>query len=599
MAEDAPTEPVAPSPWRDALGLAALALAVFCLLALRPPVGSDMRYQEACWEMVHGGGWLVPHLCFVPYMEKPIMVYWLGAACQWLLGPSPVAAQLPSGIASALSVAMVYLWSRAWRGRRFALLASLCLLGSGMFLIMGSILTTDPLLAACLLAAFASFQRAEARPGSGWIWSFWLAAAFAALVKGPLAWVLLGCGIAPYLALTRRPIEALRAVVAMRPLRGLLILIAVNAPWWAAVWRVDPRYVEFFFVRINLQGFVDPNVNHPGPAWTYLAVLGGGLFPLSVALLPPACLRIWRAFAGLARSRWGRGRGDIPLGDGAIEPYLACCLLGPLAFLSLSASKLPTYVLPLFPMLVMLGARGLDELLAAPPPWLRWWPWAQAGLIGLAGAAALAAGLRPDLFALISAPAIAGMVAALLFFVTGACLAGGLGRTGRMRAALAMLGGSAAVAAILSGAFVTELRMRENAGPLAAVVASRAAPGDEVIVNSYLCQDYSIIERLHRRMDLYGQARELGMGHFTECTPVSEPLPFNPEQVSGDHGPRNARLISDEELIARWRAPGRIWIFGDDGLVDHLKRQCLRVFEAGRTRKAVLLTNWPPPKDGA
>ncbi len=380
---------------------------------------------------------------------------------------------------------------------------------------------------------------------------------------------LLGAGIAPYLALTRRPLAALRAVVAMRPLRGALILLAVNVPWWVAVWRVDPRYVEFFFVRINLQGFIDPDVNHPGPAWTYLAVLSLGLFPLTVALLPPACARIWRAAAELARARWGAARAALPAGDDAIELYLACCLLGPLAFLSVCASKLPTYVLPLFPMLVMLGARGLDQLLAAPPAWLRWWPWTQAVLLGAGSVVALLVGVRPDRIAPISPPALAGMLSALLLLMTGACIAGGLGRSGRLRGALAVLGASIAAFRHLSAArFVTELRTSENAGPLAAEVAVRAQPGDEIIVNSYLCQDYSIIERLHRPLEVYGQARELGMGHFTQSTPLSEPLPFNPEQVSGDHGPPDGRLVSDQELRARWRAPRRIWMFGDDGLVE-------------------------------
>lgn len=595
MAAPAPERaPVTPS-WRDLLALGALAALVLSVLALRPPVGSDMRYEEAAWEMAHGGSWLVPTLCGVPYFEKPILIYWLGALSQRCFGSSPLACQLPSVLSAVASVLIVYSWGRWWRGARFGVWAALLLLGTGLFVAMGSILTTDPLLALTILAATACFARHEADPAGAWIWGFWIAAGLGGLTKGPIAWVLIGCGIAPYLALSRPPRLALAGVVGMRPLRGLLVLAAINLPWWIAVWRIDPRYVEFFFVRINLQGLVDPNVNHPGPPWFYLGILAGGLMPVGILLLPALGVRLVQVLRTALHSWTWRGAAVAPLPQH--ELLLGCMALGPLAFLSASASKLPAYVLPLVPMFVLLGAAALEDRLAqGEGRWMRL-PFVVLAVLTPVAAIIGMHHLPVASLAPITMPVLLLAGVALILALAGIGLAAIAALHGRLRAALAWLAGGTIAAAILLGPFITQLRMRENAEPLAAFVATHGGPHDQVIVTTALAQNYEIVERLHRPIAILGPARELGMGHFTTTTPRQRILPLDPDDISGERLPQDPLLWSAERLRLRWRSGERLWLFAEPGDEARLRQQCLAVTEAGRTRKAVLLTNHPlgPP----
>ncbi len=62
-------------------GLLALTLFTFFILlggrSLNEP--DEGRYSEAAREMIETGDWLVPHLWYLPHLDKPPMTYWLVA----------------------------------------------------------------------------------------------------------------------------------------------------------------------------------------------------------------------------------------------------------------------------------------------------------------------------------------------------------------------------------------------------------------------------------------------------------------------------------------------------------------------------------------
>jgi len=585
---------------RPVVLLAGAACALFLLEALRPAVGSDMRYVEACWEMQSGHDWLIPHLAFVPYFEKPILLYWLGAACQRLFGESGPATQLPSVLCSVVSLLVTYAWAHSLRGPRFALAAAALLLGSGLFFAMGSILTTDPLLALCVTTAFYCSWRHEQGAGGRWIWCFWVSAALGALAKGPLAWVLIGCGIAPYLAVSRPLAQLPRAVWAMRPLSGLAVLLAVNVPWWWAVWRVDPRFVEFFFIRINLHGLTNANINHPGPPWYYVATLAMALAPFTLLAAWPLLARMARigreAWVDL-RSRW-QGAGSVPDAARRGDLYLLCTALVPFLFLSASASKLQTYLLPLMPSFILLTAQGLAALVGAVPRWMGRVVLIELGLVvvGLAGLAVavvhlgLGAMLTPGAHLLVAA---AGLALAASLVVAYRALA-----RRQLVHALVALGLGTALAALACGPVILEVRLRSNATLLARYVRSALHDGDELVICSALAQNYEIVNTLHRRCAYAGPVRELGMGHFTEATAHGQALPERPDEIGGALLPDDPWLLSEEHLEAQWPGPRRIWLFADLGIMQRLRTAHCHVILVAQTRKALLVSNQPGPDPG-
>ena len=192
-----------PGPRRD-IPLLMLALVILYIgIANHGPFGSSNRYYEAAREMVELGDWTVPHLAYAPYLEKPPLVYWLGAAAR-SLGDHPLITNLPSLLATLVSIVATYMWGYWWRGAAVGLGAAALLLGTSFTQAMAGVLTTDPLLAGCLAVAWVLWWRWDntGRLSHKLLAGFYLAVAVGWLAKGPIALALPAAAIGLYALLS-------------------------------------------------------------------------------------------------------------------------------------------------------------------------------------------------------------------------------------------------------------------------------------------------------------------------------------------------------------------------------------------------------------
>jgi 4-amino-4-deoxy-L-arabinose transferase-like glycosyltransferase len=212
------------------------------------------------------------------------------------------------------------------------------------------------------------------------------------LAKGPLGLLLPALVILSFSAVSRdlRPVR-----LALHP-AGFVLLLAVAAPWYAAVYADQGRhFVDVFLLNHNVARFTSTVHNHPGPVVYYLPVFLLGLFPWSGLTLP--------AVFG-ARPRLDR-----------VDLFLMCWLLVPLAFFSLAGSKLPGYVLPCLPPLALLMGRAALRLAEQPEDLPRGTGPSAVGLVGLCVAAVVAAG--PFLLARRGEPSWSTLLPACLWAV--------------------------------------------------------------------------------------------------------------------------------------------------------------------------------------
>ncbi len=319
-------------------------------LFLRPLWEPDeARYAEIPREMIAAGDWLTPRLNGVLYFEKPPLQYWLSGTFLKGFGMHAWAARLPLAIAAAL-----VMWA-AWRmaarlGARKPLWACVMALSCLLGFVVGQILTLDALFSAFLVAALAAAMeavcaRVEDSPSLNWtlLAHALLAAAF--LTKGPAAVVLAGGTLIFSLAFARGP-ELRKAVLLtlFHPL-GLLLLVALTAPWFIAVNRANPGHADFFFIHEHWTRFTTHEHARQGSDnWLldklyFVPILAAGLLPwLShsvVGMKRGAALLMRRAPEGPSASlhRWVVGLSLL-------------AAAWPFAFFSLSGSKLPPYILP-------------------------------------------------------------------------------------------------------------------------------------------------------------------------------------------------------------------------------------------------------------
>ena len=313
-----------------------------------------------------------------------------------LFGLNGAAARLPLALASGLMM-----WA-AWRvakrlGARDPLWAPFMAATGLLAFLVGQILTLDALFSAFLVAALVSFVEAVGRrrvglPALGWtLFTFTLLAA-AMLTKG-LAEVILTGGILLFsLAFAWPDPDLRRAVVrtALDPF-GWLLYLGLVAPWFWAVDRANPGHAQFFFIHEHFTRFLTHEHARQGSNnWLLDKLYFVGI--LAVGLLP------WLSATGVGLKRsWAFLQGRGPQGQDQLARWTVGLLLvgflWPLAFFSLSGSKLPPYILPVLVPLAALACtfeRAGEEAKA-----LRRMGWELLGLGGLFLAAAVV--FRKDL----------------------------------------------------------------------------------------------------------------------------------------------------------------------------------------------------------
>jgi len=336
------------------------------------------RYAEIPREMVASGDWVTPRLNGLKYFEKPPLQYWTTAAAYEVFGLHEWTSRLWTALTGFLGVLVVGYTATRLYDFRTGLIAATVLASSLAYVLLGHFNTLDmgltffmtATMCAVLLACDASvgkttvdagiassggFEPAHCGGGSSnataksaamsarrWMLVAWASLAFATLSKGPVAVVLCGGALVVYLAMSRDWALLSRLTL----VRGLALFVLIAGPWFVAVSRVNPSFAHFFFIHEHVERFLTTEHRREGPLWYFVPIVVVGMLPW-LSLLPKALIDAWRA-----RARRGFAPQRLLIG------YAATIFV----FFSVSGSKLPSYVLPMFPALALLLAPTLARI---------------------------------------------------------------------------------------------------------------------------------------------------------------------------------------------------------------------------------------------
>ena len=303
-----------------------LALAWFGTLGVRPLYKADeSRYAEIPREMVASGDWITPRLNGFKYFEKPPLQYWATAAFFSAIGEKDWVARLWTALTGFAGIALVFLFTRKLIDQKTALMAAAVLAGSPLYVLLGQVNTLDMGLTLFLSAAMFAFALER------WF-LFWTACALAVLSKG-LIGIVLPIGTVGLYILLKRDWSLIRR---MKIVQGGFLFLLIAAPWFIAVSLRNTEFAHFFFIQEHFERFTTKMHGRYQPAWYFVPVLAVGIAPWLLPLLPS----VGKAFVRKAGF-------DTPL-------FLALWVLVVFAFFSVSDSKLPSYILPIFPALAVL-----------------------------------------------------------------------------------------------------------------------------------------------------------------------------------------------------------------------------------------------------
>ena len=356
---------------------AAVVLLLICLLSFLPgisqipPVDRDEAYfAQATKQMIETGDYVdIRYQEDVRY-RKPVGIHWLQASVVnvasalglpnartsiWLY-------RLPSLIGAIGAVLATYWCALAFISRRGAVLAALMLMSSSILGVEARLAKTDAALLFTVVAAMAVLahvylapRRGDVQPGFGQLAIFWTALAVGILIKGPMILMVVGLAAAALVVLDR----SARWLLALRPLPGLLWLLVLVLPWFIAIYaRVGSQFLIGSVGEDMLAKVASPQETHGAPPGLYLILFFATFFPASI-------------LAGLAvPAVWAVRR------EAAARFLLAWVVPSWIVFEAV-ITKLPHYVLPLYPAIAILTAGAVESKVLSQRPWLvrgvMWW----------------------------------------------------------------------------------------------------------------------------------------------------------------------------------------------------------------------------------
>lgn len=376
-----------------------LGIAAFFLWGLNalPLVGPDEPlYSEVAREMFVRRDFVTTTLGGHPWFEKPSLLYWMMMAGYRVFGVGEYGARIGPALSGLLTGVFVYWMGRTieraasvsssslsseaaragsqrdglarwstliWlsslgalvfsRGASFDIVVTMTLTGTlACFFVWYVRSAGIPACGAPASVPAAVSDRDQSKPSSSWpIFGFYFFVGLSLLAKG-LIGIVVPFGIIAIFFLLRRELPPRRFLKSL--LWGIPLTLAVAGLWYGPmIQRHGWKFIDEFIVQHHFVRYLTNKYHHPEPFYFYGPVL--------VAFSIPWTMFLAAAFISARRWQW-RGQTAID----RLRVLALVWIVVPIAFFSLSESKLTAYILPVLPAVALLIGDRLTRLLSEP-----------------------------------------------------------------------------------------------------------------------------------------------------------------------------------------------------------------------------------------
>lgn len=303
------------------------------------------RYAEIPREMVVSGDWVTPRLNDLKYFEKPPLQYWATATAYTVFGEHQWTTRLWAALTGFAGLFLVWFAGVRLFGREAAAYATLLLASSLLYEMMAHINTLDMgvtfFITLGILSLLLAQSQTEVKKQRNWMLLAWTGMALAVLSKGLMGIILPGTAVFIY-CLVQRDFSVLKR---MHWLPGIALFLLITAPWFYLVMKANPEFFGRFFIYEHYTRFTTKDLGRYQPWYYFVPILLAGALPWTVLMFDS----LFRAPAVPAR---------------AFNPsrFLLIWAVFIYVFFSISGSKLPSYLLPMFPALVLLMGQRLAQI---------------------------------------------------------------------------------------------------------------------------------------------------------------------------------------------------------------------------------------------
>lgn len=521
------------------------------------------RYSEVAREMLVTHDFITPRVDGVPFLDKPILYYWLQVLAIALFGLKEWSLRLWPATLGVLGCAMLYVTARVICNRRTAILATVILATSPLYYGAAHFSNLDLEVASfisnALLCFLAGIHLPLGKQRRLFLYAAYFFSGCAVLTKGLIGIVFPVAIIGLWILILRRGDLLKKIHLGV----GITIFLCVILPWYFLVQQANPKFLHYFFVTQQISRFLtNGDFNNKQAIWFYLPIIFIGSFPWSIFILQTFC------------------RGIKQLSS-PIELFLLCWFFTILIFFSIPHSKTVGYILSLYPCLAFLISRYLDAIWDSPK-------WLKSSVIY--GIICYLVGIlfifTPHL-SLLNARLLPGASPYLLKIAIILCISGSLAIILSAKKQFSLLFVNLFITSVfllltLSASLVLfDIR---SIKPLALTLKTYLQPNDEVVAYYKYFQDLPIY--LERQIVIVNNwhsptipendnwVRELWYGMQFQDT-------------------RNW-LIDDKEFWRRWNSQTRLFVLGN--IVDYhfLALKTNHIYKLGQVNTIALFTNYKP-----
>ena len=397
--------------------LTALTVFVYFFGLTLPFLGPDeARYAQVGREMFERGDWITPTLGGFNWFEKPALLYWLEIAAYKFFGINEFAARFGPALFGLGTVVSLWILGRFFAtestekftkheensqrtfevsvnpvANNFANWLALIAASTLGILVFSRGASFDIIITFPLTAALVSFyiydshvqppataDGSDPLPASprprvpATLLLFYIFIGISLLAKGLIGIVFPFAIVGFYYVLSRR-LPGRAFVFSL--IWGTLLAVGIAAIWYLPMYqRHGYEFINEFFIQHHFQRFTSNKFQHPQPFYFFFWIL-----PLmTLPWLPFFFAAIGKLIRETRREiqiESGTPRPGVPASPRLPFPlsplllFSTAWLIVPLAFFSISGSKLPGYILPAVPAAIILTAVFVFDLVRGSTKW--------------------------------------------------------------------------------------------------------------------------------------------------------------------------------------------------------------------------------------
>lgn len=342
------------------LSLLAVACLIFLFIGLNAYPLMDVdetRYAVMARDLAGSFDWNSLMLNMSPFLEKPPLYFWIvGASIKFFGVFNAFAVRFPIALLSSFVVFFTYYVGKRIISRKYGVISALVLLSSMFFLILSHIAIIDMVLTVFMTSAIYCAlltHFCEDKNRKYYWWYFYTFVGLGFLAKGLLALAIPLTVVFVYNFITRTAKDIFKPI---NLLPGLVILFALITPWhWIMYKEYGYEFIKEYFLIHHFGRFMGSEyIGRERPFLYFVPVFLLGFMPwtfIFLAFLTDGCKKL----AAKYKSTEGKVKEKIvalfEVTNNEQKLLLFSVIYFVVIFLvfSTASTKLPTYILPLFP----------------------------------------------------------------------------------------------------------------------------------------------------------------------------------------------------------------------------------------------------------